>query len=141
MAHAVATLDPILLDLARAAEDEDPREYRRLAETANVTYGASWNFFVKTLLPGAIQARASSDELRARFRLVRAALSLEQHKAVEGRYPKVLPHEPGLEDPFAWPSPMRYRISPSGADYTLWSVGLNENDDGGVAPMDLVLQR
>ena len=103
--------------------------------------GASWNVFVRMLLPDLTNARASSDELHARFRLARTAVTLEQRKAADGRYPSALPPEPGLEDPFAWPTPLRYKPGASGAGYTLWSVGRDEKDDGGTTPQDLVLQR
>lgn len=66
----------------------------------------------------------------ARLRLIYTALRLEQVRKTKGQYPaslSALGNDPDLLDPFSG-KPLVYR--PSGAKFTLYSVGFNGKDDG-----------
>jgi hypothetical protein len=71
--------------------------------------------------------------LDARFRIIYTALRLEAYRKKNGRYPPslvTLGNDPLFTDPFSG-KPLVYRSS--GHSYTLYSVGPNGEDDGGMA--------
>jgi len=80
------------------------------------------------------------DEQLAWLRVVLAAVLLEKHRARNGSYPKDASGIALPEDPHARPALLRYEALGEGTGYRVWSVGLNEVDDGSRGD-DLVLER
>jgi hypothetical protein len=64
--------------------------------------------------------------------LARAAIALERYRLAHGVWPSSLAELPPLPTDVIGGGPLHYRIEPDGA-FTLYSIGWNERDDGGVA--------
>jgi hypothetical protein len=92
------------------------------------------NLLVAALPSTLISGRESEDRVTARIRLSRLGMALACHQAEHGGFPASLDAlmpliaDPGLTDPFT-DAPFVYRPGENG--FVLYSLGSNEQDDGG----------
>jgi len=100
---------------------------RRLETEAARRHGVAM-----ALMPGMFRLMAMHGRMAAEIRITRAGLALLRHKQQRGTWPETLNMLglEGLEDPFVG-KPLRYR--PDGDGFVLYSVGDDEEDNGGVA--------
>jgi hypothetical protein len=63
--------------------------------------------------------------------LARAAITLERYRLTHGAWPAALADLPAVPRDVIGGGPLHYRLEPSG-EFTLYSIGWNERDDGGV---------
>jgi len=85
-----------------------------------------------TLAPAMGHLKRRHARMAAEIRITRAGLALLRHQQQRGAWPETLETLglEGLEDPFVG-GPLRYR--PDGDGFVLYSVGDDEEDNGGVA--------
>jgi hypothetical protein len=141
-AQAAEAVDPRWRAIERASAIPDRAEAERIIAAAEP--GPAWNPVFRLVSPEhAARTRVSVDLLAARFALVKAALALEEGVAKGGPYPKDAASLSLAKDPLSPSRPLRYERSADGRGYKLWSVGINEQDDGGASAQnrDLVLER
>ncbi len=87
-----------------------------------------------TLMTSFVHAREAQDRVTARIRLSRIGMALICHRAEQGKFPASLNElkppivEPGLTDPF---TDKVFIYRPRGSGFVLYSLGSNEQDDGG----------
>jgi hypothetical protein len=87
-----------------------------------------------TLMTSFAQSREAEDRVTARSRLSRLGMALVCHRAEQGRLPASLDDlnprivEPGLTDPF---TDKAFVYKPDENGFLLYSLGSNEQDDGG----------
>lgn len=80
----------------------------------------------------------------AMVEMARMALGLERRRAETGSYPSSLAELPPPPRDGPWPadpfSGIRYRYERAGEGFRLWSVGADQEDQGGDAERDIVLR-
>jgi hypothetical protein len=107
-------------------------------EAHSSRYGSPrpYNFFAATLLPALDKAGEKAAASQVTISLARVAIALERHRQAHGEYPQtlddLLPRFLGTlpPDPVNG-GPLRYRRDTPDR-FTLYSIGLNQQDDGGV---------
>ncbi|HOW96938.1 MAG TPA: hypothetical protein P5567_10100 [Kiritimatiellia bacterium] len=111
---------------------ESPVEPDREWDRAMPWYGA----ISRLILPALGQSRIRAATLQAEVRITRAGLAMIRYKTAQGRYPATLDElVPAFldeipRDPFTG-EPLVYR--PEGDGFVLYSLGQNQQDDGGTA--------
>lgn len=137
-AVAVDAANAAYRDLEAAAA-RGPDAVRELeANFAARHYDATANTVFRAAFP-TMQAGQSVAAPHVLLDAVRAAIRIEERRAVEGRYPE----DPGpLPADTLAPNPgarLRYRVDAGGAAYTLYGLGADGVDDGGHAERDLLV--
>jgi hypothetical protein len=107
-------------------------------EAHSSRYGSPrpYNFFAATLLPALDKAGEQAAASQVTISLARVAIALERHRQAHGEYPETLEDllprflETLPPDPVNG-GPLHYRRDTPDR-FTLYSIGLNQQDDGGV---------
>jgi tetratricopeptide (TPR) repeat protein len=88
----------------------------------------------KMSLPNFVEARVREDVMIAKRRLILTQIALERHKLQHGSYPDSLDLLVSAfvdalpTDPFSG-QPFRYRVTEGGADYSMYSLGPDKQDN------------
>lgn len=145
VASMLPSLEEINSEAERAAATEDRTERAKIVAGIEKRARTTWNPLVAMAVPNVNRICQRSDMVLAKFRLVRTAIAIEQHRSPAGLYP---PAPAGIllpVDPLAAPARLHYQALSQGKGYRIWSVGDNGKDDGGISGKgtadDLTLER
>lgn len=128
----VAALDAMLEDVSASSR---MTHAERLKRGSTVVAGEEELVLVEPLRPAIEFVMEQSDAMRSLHELVVTAIALERYRLEHGGYPQGLDElVPGYMNVMPMDAidgqPLRYRGERD--VYTLWSIGLNGADDGGV---------
>jgi len=139
MVTARSTLDWALRPVIPEQQLLSPQAYQVVDRSQMSFFGGPtlpWNFMAKLFLPalGASVKKAGREQISVD--LARTAIALERYRLARGEFPETLT---ALELQFSTKlphdviggGPLKYRREANGT-FTLYSIGWNERDDGGV---------
>jgi hypothetical protein len=133
IAFQIPDLDQLYRDADKAIALPDRAARKRALAALDARAQDFSRPFVATAWPNVARVPDLVDDNLARYRLVLAAITVEKKRAADGSY---APDQSGFafpQDPYGT-GELRYKASPSGNGYKLWSVWRDGKDDGGTPP-------
>ena len=131
--HYIATMDAVIAQAEQPFKPK-PTPIAAAADPYSDMYTSSYTVSMKQVLP--FSYRAIMEKARAENRLLLTALALHAFQKDNGHYPEKLDELRGKylqeipRDPFASDAPLSYKRDD--ANYTLYSIGTDGVDNGGV---------